>query len=40
VFQAVTYFVDGSGVGDIDPAIMRERESLSQDGVVIGPHGA
>jgi ribonuclease J len=28
-------FVDGSGVGDIDPAIMRERESLSQDGVVL-----
>jgi ribonuclease J len=28
-------FVDGSGVGDIDPAIMRERESLAQDGVVI-----
>jgi ribonuclease J len=27
--------VDGSGVGDIDPAIMRERESLSQDGVVL-----
>jgi ribonuclease J len=28
-------FVDGSGVGDIDPAIMRERESLAQDGVVM-----
>jgi ribonuclease J len=28
-------FVDGSGVGDIDPAIMRERESLAQDGVVL-----
>jgi ribonuclease J len=27
--------VDGSGVGDIDPAIMRERESLAQDGVVL-----
>jgi ribonuclease J len=28
-------FVDGSGVGDIDPAIMRERETLAQDGVVL-----
>jgi ribonuclease J len=28
-------FVDGSGVGDIDPAIMRERESLAQDGIVL-----
>jgi ribonuclease J len=28
-------FVDGSGVGDVSPAVMRERESLSQDGVVL-----
>ena len=28
-------FVDGSGVGDIDPQVMREREMLAQDGVVI-----
>ncbi len=28
-------FVDGSNVGDVDPVVMRERESLSQDGVVI-----
>jgi ribonuclease J len=28
-------FVDGSGVGDIDSAIMRERENLAQDGVVV-----
>lgn len=27
-------FVDGSGVGDVGPAVMRERESLSRDGVV------
>jgi ribonuclease J len=28
-------FVDGTGVGDIDRDIMRERELLSQDGVVL-----
>jgi ribonuclease J len=26
-------FVDGSGVGDVDPDVMREREALSRDGV-------
>ncbi|MBI9045297.1 MAG: ribonuclease J [Anaerolineaceae bacterium] len=28
-------FVDGSGVGDIDPVIMRERSILSREGVVL-----
>lgn len=28
-------FVDGSGVGDIGPAVMREREALARDGFVI-----
>jgi ribonuclease J len=28
-------YVDGSGVGDIGPSVMRERESLAQDGFVI-----
>lgn len=28
-------FVDGSGVGDVNPDIMREREDLSRDGIVI-----
>ena len=28
-------FVDGSGVGDVDPDVMREREMLARDGVVI-----
>ncbi len=28
-------FVDGSGVGDVDPDIMREREALSRDGIVM-----
>ena len=28
-------FVDGSGVGDVGPEIMREREKLSQEGVVV-----
>ncbi len=28
-------FVDGSGVGDVDPGVMRERTLLAQDGIVI-----
>jgi ribonuclease J len=28
-------FVDGSGVGDVDPDVMREREELSRDGIVL-----
>jgi ribonuclease J len=28
-------FVDGSGVGDIGPAVMRDRETLARDGVVV-----
>jgi ribonuclease J len=28
-------FVDGSGVGDVDPDVMREREALSRDGMVM-----
>ena len=28
-------FVDGSGVGDVDRSIVREREILSQDGFVL-----
>lgn len=28
-------FVDGSGVGDVSPDVMREREELSRDGVVL-----
>ncbi|GAA5343728.1 MAG: ribonuclease J [Anaerolineaceae bacterium] len=28
-------FVDGSGVGDVDRSVMREREMLSQDGIVL-----
>ncbi len=27
-------FIDGSGVGDVGPAVMREREALSRDGFV------
>jgi len=28
-------FVDGSGVGDVGPSVMREREALAQDGFVL-----
>lgn len=28
-------YVDGSGVGDVDPDVMREREALSRDGIVM-----
>jgi ribonuclease J len=28
-------FVDGSGVGDVGPDVMREREALARDGVVV-----
>jgi ribonuclease J len=28
-------FVDGSGVGDVGPSVMREREALSRDGIVM-----
>jgi ribonuclease J len=28
-------FVDGSGVGDVDYSVMREREMLARDGVVL-----
>jgi ribonuclease J len=28
-------FVDGSGVGDVDQSIVRERESLGHDGIVL-----
>ncbi len=28
-------FVDGTGVGDIGPAVMREREALARDGFVV-----
>lgn len=28
-------FVDGSGIGDVGPAVMREREALARDGFVI-----
>jgi ribonuclease J len=32
---AAYVFVDGSGVGDVDPDVMREREALSRDGVIL-----
>jgi ribonuclease J len=28
-------FVDGSGVGDVGPSVMREREALARDGIVL-----
>jgi ribonuclease J len=28
-------FVDGAGVGDIDPSVVREREMLARDGIVL-----
>ena len=28
-------FVDGSGVGDVGPSVVREREALARDGVVV-----
>jgi ribonuclease J len=28
-------FVDGSGVGDVNPDVMREREALARDGIVM-----
>lgn len=28
-------FVDGSGVGDVDPDVMRERDALARDGIVL-----
>jgi len=28
-------FVDGSGVGDVDSSIVRERETLGQDGIMV-----
>jgi len=28
-------FVDGAGVGDIGPAVLREREMLSEDGFIV-----
>ena len=28
-------FVDGSGVGDVGPSVMREREALARDGFVL-----
>ena len=35
-------FVDGAGVGDVGPSLMREREQLARDGfvVVVVPRGA
>ena len=32
---ATYIFVDGSGVGDLDPDVMREREALSRDGMIM-----
>jgi len=35
VIPAPYVFVDGSGVGDIDESILRERETLARDGLVM-----
>jgi ribonuclease J len=32
---ASSIFVDGSGVGDVGPDVMREREALARDGIVL-----
>ncbi len=32
---ASSVFVDGSGVGDVGPDVMREREALARDGIVL-----
>jgi ribonuclease J len=32
---AAAVFVDGSGVGDVGPDVMREREALAKDGIVL-----
>ncbi len=32
---ATYIFVDGSGIGDLDPDVMREREALSRDGMIM-----
>jgi ribonuclease J len=32
---AGSVFVDGSGVGDVGPDVMREREALARDGIVL-----
>ena len=32
---AAAVFVDGSGVGDVGPDVMREREALARDGIVL-----
>lgn len=33
--SSATIFVDGSGVGNIGPDLMKERETLAQDGIVL-----
>jgi ribonuclease J len=33
--SSATVFVDGSGVGNIGPDLMKERETLAQDGIVL-----
>jgi ribonuclease J len=33
--SAPSVFVDGSGVGDVGPDVMREREALAKDGIVL-----
>jgi ribonuclease J len=34
-YPASLVFVDGQGVGDVDSGIMRERESLAEDGFLV-----